>query len=266
MPIIKTQWRWAALKNGFKDATAYRFDFVFEVLASALIPAVVQLVIWYALFKVGGREEVAGQTYSQMLAYTWMSTLFSQVRGGNLDFELAEMVRSGSLSNYLLRPVGVVEFVWLRGSSQKLFIAFAGLIIGLIMCIWTDLSPAAMLAAMALAILGNVIHYQISSSLATIAFYWEEGYAILMVKNLLVGFLSGELIPLTLIPENWAWVWKSTPFYLYVFGPTQMALGKWTWLEYSQHLAIGLAWLVAGATLVKLSWGYSIRRYQSLGG
>jgi len=264
--MIKTQWRWAALKNGFKDATAYRFDFVFEVLSSALVPAIVQLVIWFALFKVGGREEVAGQSYQAMLAYTWMSTLFSQVRGGDLDFELAEMVRSGSLSNYLLRPVGVVEFVWLRGSSQKLFIAFAGLFIGLVSCFWTELSPIAMLAAMLLAVIGNIIHYQISSSLATIAFYWEEGYAVLMVKNLLVGFLSGELIPLTLFPENWAWVWRSTPFYLYVFGPTQMALGHWTWVEFSQNLMIALIWLVGAGLLVKASWGLSIRRYQSLGG
>ena len=46
-------------------------------------------------------------------SYTWVSALFSQVRGGNLDFELAEMIRTGTLSQYLLRPVSVLEFGFL---------------------------------------------------------------------------------------------------------------------------------------------------------
>src|SRR6478735_120149 len=105
-------WRLAALKNGFQDATAYRIEFLFEIVGAAFVPAAIQWVLWYALFKIGGATEIAGMTYTQMVHYTLMSLLFSQVRGGDHDFELQEMIRSGQLSNYLLRPVGVVEFVW----------------------------------------------------------------------------------------------------------------------------------------------------------
>ena len=51
---MKLQWRIAALKNGFQDATAYRVEFLFEVLGAAFVPAAIQMVLWYALFKVGG--------------------------------------------------------------------------------------------------------------------------------------------------------------------------------------------------------------------
>ena len=40
------------------------------------------------------------------------------------------MIRSGQLSNYLVRPVGVVEFVYIRGVAPKLFIAGLCLTIG----------------------------------------------------------------------------------------------------------------------------------------
>src|SRR4051812_3397082 len=113
----------AALKNGLQDATAYRLEFLFEVLGSAFVPAAIQWVLWYALFKVGGASSVAGMGYRDMVAYTLASLMFTQIRGGDLDFELAEMIRSGQLSNYMLRPVSVIEFVYLRGLGPKLLLA-----------------------------------------------------------------------------------------------------------------------------------------------
>lgn len=261
------QWRIAALRNGFLDATAYRLEFLLEVLGAAFVPAAIQWVLWYALFIIGGQTSIGGYGYHQMLAYTFTSILFTQVRGGDHDFELMEMIRGGSLSNYLLRPAGVVEFVYMRGLAPKLFIAGISLLIGVIASFFADtVSASRMVAAVGLAILGNIIHYQIGAIIATLAFYWEEAYAVLMVKNMLVQLLCGELLPLSLFPANWEWVWKSTPFYLYVYGPTQYALGRWTDAQFIQAVGIASLWIVGLAILVHWSWRLSIKRYLSLGG
>ena len=263
---MKLEWRWAALKNGLADATAYQLEFVFEFLGEAIVPAAIQMVLWYAMFKIGGAQSVAGMGYKEMIHYTLTSILFTQVRGGNLDFELAEMIRSGQLSNYLLRPVGVVEFVFLRGVAPKLFIAGFCLTLGLLLGWTLGISPVNLVGSMLLAVIGNIIHYQLSSALAAVAFAWEEAYSILMVKNLLVQFLSGELLPLNLFPENMQWIWKSTPFYLYVYGPVQYSLGHWSHAEFLMHLAGSFVWLGVGWALVRLTWGVGIKRYLSLGG
>lgn len=262
---MRLQWRWAALKNGFLDATAYRFEFFIEVLGSAAVPAAIQWVLWYALFKTSGNTEIAGLTFQDMLHYTWMSILFSQVRGGNHDFELAELIRNGQLSNYLLRPVGPVEFIYIRGVAPRLFVAGLALIGGVILTLILGTSVLRLFAAMGIAIMGNVIHYQIGAVLATAAFYWEEAYSILMIKNLAVSVLSGELLPLTLFPDAWAWIWKSTPFYLYVFGPVQIALGKWTDLQILQSVAVATAWIIGLNFVIRASWGLGKSRYLSLG-
>ncbi|MBY0472397.1 ABC-2 family transporter protein [bacterium] len=263
---LRWVWRVAALKNGFKDATAYRIEFLFEVLGAAVVPAAIQWVLWYALFKVGGMNEVAGMTYTDMVQYTLVSLLFSQVRGGDHDFELSELIRSGQLSNYLLRPVGVVEFIYIRGVAPKLFIASICLVIGMVLGLFFGFDPMRMFGAMIMALVGNIIHYQIGAALASTGFYWEEAYSVLMVKNMIVSLLSGELIPLNIFPESLQWIWKSTPFYLYVFGPVQYALGRWTHAEFFMQMGIASLWLVAGWLLVKISWGLGMRRYLSLGG
>ncbi len=266
--MIGFKWRWrvAALKNGFQDATAYRLEFLFEIVGSALVPALIQWIFWYAMFQLGGATEIAGMTYRDMIFYTLMSLLFSQIRGGDHDFEIQEMVRSGNLSNYLLRPIGVVEFIYIRGAAPRLLIAGTCLTLGIIVGIFFGFSPARMLGAMAMAFLGNIIHYQIGAILATSAFVWEEAYSFLMVKNLAVSILSGELLPLNLFPDSLQWIWKSLPFYLYVYGPTQYALGKWSHLEWAQNFGLGLCWAFAGWIGIQLSWKWGIRRYLSLGG
>ena len=201
-----------------------------------------------------------------MVHYTLVSLLFTQIRGGDQDFELAEMIRSGQLSNYLLRPVGVVEFVYLRGVAPKLFIAGACLLVGLVVGTGIGIQPGRMITAMALALMGNIIHYQISVALSAMAFLWEEAYSVLMVKNMIVSLLSGELIPLNLFPAAMQWMWKVTPFYLYVFGPTQYALGRWTDQYFAEQFGIACLWLVGGWLMIRITWGLGIRRYLSLGG
>jgi ABC-2 type transport system permease protein len=263
---VRLGWRLAALRNGFQDATAYRIEFLFDIIGSAAVPAAIQWVLWYAMFRLGGADMVAGMTYAQLIHYTMVSVLFTQIRGGDNDFELVEMVRTGRLSNFLLRPVGVVEFVYIRGVAPKLFLAGLCLAVGIGITLWLGVNPARMFGAMFLALIGNIIHYQIGAALATVSFYWEEGHSILMVKNLVVSLLSGELIPLNMFPESVQWIWKSTPFYLYVFAPTQYALGRTSHSELLLQIGIGMIWMIAAWAAIRISWGVGIKRYLSLGG
>jgi ABC-2 type transport system permease protein len=263
---VRLEWRLATLKNGVQDAMAYRIEFLFEILGSAFVPAAIQGILWYGLFKMGGATEIAGMTYSDMIHYTLISVLFSQVRGGDHDFELQEMIRTGQLSNYLLRPAGVVEFIYIRGVAPRLFIAFLCVLAGMAIGLKLGFSPLRMIGSMLLALMGNLIHYQMGAALATTAFLWEEAYSVLMVKNMVVSFLSGELIPLNLFPVSMQWVWRSTPFYLYVYGPTQYALGHWSHTEFFFHLGVGCMWILAFWLVIRVTWTLGIKRYLSLGG
>ena len=260
------EWRWAAIRNGLRDAMAYRGDFLLDFFGQALVPVAIQLILWYSIFHNGKVTQFGGMSYAQLLSYTWTSLLFTQIRGGDYDFSLIEMIRVGSLSNYLLRPVGVIEFVFFRGLGEKLLTTLFCLVLGIVATFFTPLSIQNLLLGMMLAILGNIIHYLFGSALASVAFYWENAFAVLMVKNMVVSLFSGELLPLTVVPERFAWIWKSTPFYLYVYGPTQVALGKWDHVTWLHQMEIGFAWLLGFWLLMKLCWRVSINRYQGLGG
>jgi ABC-2 type transport system permease protein len=260
------EWRLATIRNGMKDAIAYRGDFIVGLVGSAVVPVAIQLMLWNAVFKNNPESLFGGMSRSQLLAYTWTSLLFTQIRGGDYDFGLIEMIRTGTLSNYMLRPVGVVEFIFYQGIGEKLLTAGVCMCLGLVATFFTPMAVTNLILAILLAILGNIIHYLFGAALASVAFYWENAFAVLMVKNMVVSLLCGEVIPLTLVPEKWTFIWKSLPFYLYVFGPSQVALGIWDHRMWAIQMGIGCSWVLVFWILLKLSWGFSTKRYQGIGG
>lgn len=259
-------WRIAAFKNGVIDNIAYPINFFFELLGELLIPAAIQWILWYSIFKMGGQQTAGGHTYSELMTYTWTSLLFTQIRGGNQDFQIAEKIRNGSLSNYLVRPVGMVEFTYIQTLAPKFFVLVLSLSIGMVASFFFHLDPLRILGAVAMATVGNLIHFLLSASLATVAFYWEEAYAVLIVKNMMVQFLSGELLPLNLFPDQWTWIWKSLPFYIYVYSPTQFVLGRMSWGEYLHQMGIALIWLGVARLILHFAWNRGIKHYESVGG
>ena len=260
------EWRLATVKNGMKDSLAYRGDFIIGLLSQAFVPVAIQLMLWYSIFKNGGATTFAGMSYSELLAYTWTSILFTQIRGGDYDFALIEMIRTGTLSGYLVRPVGVVEFTFFQGLGEKLITAGFCLTLGVLATFFTSMTITNLILAIMLAIVGNIIHYLFGAALASVAFYWENAFAVLMVKNMVVSLLCGEVIPLSIVPAKYTFIWESLPFYLFVYGPTQVALGKWDHLTWLRHMGIGFIWIFVFWGALKLSWSYSIKRYQGIGG
>lgn len=259
-------WRFAAIRNGIKETMAYRGDFLLDLIGSSIVPVGIQLMLWHSILKGDPNARFAGMSYSELLSYTWTSMLFSQIRGGNHDFTLIELIRTGALSNYLLRPVGVVEFTYFKGIGEKLITACVSLILGSIATLFTSMTLSHLFMGLALALMGNIIAYLFGSILAGAAFYWENAFAVLMVKNMIVSLFSGELIPLSMVPESYAWIWKATPFYLFVFGPAQVAMGKWDASMWITQMGIGFAWILALWGVLHATWRYSIHRYQGIGG
>jgi len=114
---MKFQWKIMALKIGLKEAFTYRMEFFTNILSSALMPAAIQMLFWYAIFHINGATSFHAFSKQEMLGYTLASMLFTQVRGGDLDFAVQEMIRTGQLSNFLLRPISFIEFILIDSLS-----------------------------------------------------------------------------------------------------------------------------------------------------
>ncbi len=258
-----------SLLVGVKESIIYRFEFFNSVTVSLLVPVMIQLALWQSIFSDPQTTTIAGQTHPQFLQYTLVSVLFFQIRGGDHDFYLAELIRTGGLSQYLLRPIGFLRYFYCQAIGSKLIVLAVSLICALVASSFAEAfqstSLVSILLGFTLALLGNLIHYLLSCLLTVAAFYWEEATSLLMAKNLVTSVLCGELIPLTLFPKQTLSLLEYLPFHLYVYTPTQIANQTISHNQILQMFGLAVVWIAVLSALLNLAFNTGLKHYQSLG-
>ena len=76
-------------------------------------------------------------------------------------------------------------------------------------------------------IIAYIITFAINMMVSLISFYTTYIWGVIMFKSVVIGFLSGQLIPITFFPETIGKILKILPFsytsfypYIYFYGKT----------------------------------------------
>ena len=91
-------------------------------------------------------------------------------------------------------------------------------------------------------------------------------YGMQLIKEALIGFLSGELIPISFFPVVMQRVFDFMPFSSMVYAPVMIYLGKYTGSALMFAMARQLVWVVFLYVLGSVLWNRVTRRLVVLGG
>ena len=162
------------IRNAFLTMLAYRLRYVTGILTYVIFVAVYYF-IWQAVFSGQPKGAVInGFTLPEMLTYIsvgWVSRSFYFT---DIDYEIDDIVKSGQISTYLLRPVNFQLMMLAQAVGQSLFrIAFFALPIALtIFTLFPILPPAG---------LRNFSYFFVSTA---------AGFLVLAELNFIVGLLA----------------------------------------------------------------------------
>lgn len=99
-----------------------------------------------------------------------------------------------------------------------------------------------------------------------IAFFTTYIFGMMMVKEALLSFLTGQLIPISLFPEVFQKVFDFLPFSSMVYTPVMIYLGKYTEKELLFSLGRQLFWVLCLYWLGSVIWKRVTKRLIVLGG
>jgi ABC-2 type transport system permease protein len=147
--------------------------------------------------------------------------------------QLANEVREGVFSKYLVHPISVVGYFMGAGLgrwSYLLIVNATGLVLwGVVFSHWLELPRGALnLWLFVLVPLGALCMLLMNHMIALFSLKLVEITGIMILKNTVIEFLSGALIPLQLLPAPATAVLRFTPFYYVVYYPASLVLGKQT--------------------------------------
>jgi ABC-2 type transport system permease protein len=255
------------------ERMAYRGDFLLGTVLRFL-PVLTTILLWEAIFAGSGEEELAGFSRRQMIEYLLLihvSRMFSSMPG--LAAGITRDIRDGSLKKYLVQPLDMIGYLLAyRAAHKTAYITTSAIPYGLLFLAcghYFESYPPDLptLAGYLVALLlGFLVGFFFDTCLGMVGFWLLEVTSLLWVVGTLNYFVSGQMLPLDLLPGFWADLLKVMPFQYMAYFPAMIFLGKVTGWDLVHGLAWQLAWVILFALLTRWLYNRGLRRYSAYGG
>lgn len=252
------------LRVGFAEAIAYRAEMLVWMLTTTM--PLVSLALWSAV----ARAAPVGRFTQQGFAAYFLATLVvRQLSGSWLVWEMNQDIRSGALSQRLLRPIHPLLAYSAENLAALPLRALLSAPIALVLLFTMDRPPtsAVSLLLFAASLLGAwLINFFTMALIGALAFFIESSTAIFELWLLAFMLLSGYLVPLELFPPVLGAVTHALPFRYTVAFPVELITGLLSGRAALIDLAIQWAYVTGSATLALLAFRAGIRRFAAYGG
>lgn len=244
------------------------FAFPYEILASVskrVIEILFLILFWSLIVKESGGQI----NFSQIISYFLISMGIGDLvmsRWGPFGGELGNQIKSGSISNFLIKPIGVIPTLYsisFGKNGMRVLLAIVNLTIGLI------IYPPKGIISIILFILFFISAWWIAFAYnlfqGTLYFHLTDASGVRNALNNIVRVFSGEMVPLYLFPLTLGQFIRFTPFPSMVYGPIIALSTNIINQEVLLNLGISIFWAVFLNFVVYIFWKKSIKTYEAIG-
>jgi ABC-2 type transport system permease protein len=250
------------LRVAFSEIVAYRAEMVIWVL-SATLP-LVMLGLWNAAAADG---PLAGYGQAEFARYFTVTLLVRHLTSVWLAWELNMMIRQGSLSPWLLRPV---SYLWWNLAEALAAWPMRILVLIPMLGILAFWRPEVLFCPDLLhlllgsfsILLGLLVQYCIHCVFGMLAFWFDQSLGLLQGWFAVWSILSGYLVPMALLPPAVQTAAHYLPFRATLGVPVEILLGA---PDPGWEVLYQLIWLTILAGMARGMWAAGLRRYGAFG-
>ncbi len=267
---------WVILNTRTQEDMAYRANYVFGAIFRFL-PLVTMIFLWWAIYAgrkaTGASPLIGGMTYEDMVVYNalmYVARGFSSVPGTMSD--ISKDVKDGLLNRYLIKPINYLWYQVMYRLAHKLVFWYIALltfppIFFLMRRYFTHWPTLWECGAFVVSLfIAFSIGMLFCSMIGMLAFWFLEISGFLFVVMMLEFFMSGQLIPLNILPAYLHQFLFFSPFGYEGYWPCVILMGKVPEDQLAQVLLIGFAWVGIFYGLSRLMWSRGLKRYSAVGG
>jgi ABC-2 type transport system permease protein len=237
-------------------------------LVWTVVEPVIYLVVWSTVARSGGGR-IGGYAPADFAGYFLLAMWVTQLTFTWLMWEFEFRIRHGQFSPKLLRPIHPIHSDIAENVTYKLLTAFVLVPVTFLLVYlfqptaettWAD--AALFVPALALAF---VLRFVSGWVLALAAFWTTRVSAINHLFFTVQIFLSGQMVPLSVLPDWLQVVTWLLPFRWMVAFPVELGLGRLDQRQVAVGFAMQLAWTAVWLVGVRVVWRSAIRRYTAVG-
>lgn len=259
--------------NTLKQQMAYKGAFYLFILIS-LFGSFINYHLWMAIYGSSGQTTLGGLTQNEMVVYVFMSYITSSIAMISIASDIGYDVVEGRVAMNLIKPIDY-RMSLISNASGTMVYRF------LVPCvfIWIGLEVykvqvlhlmpatiAQILLYLLSCIMSFLIYVLFDFCFGMIAFFTTYIFGLQMIKQAIMGFLTGQLIPISFFPEVMQRIFDFLPFSSMVYTPVMIYLGKYTGQTLVFVLIRQAVWVVLLYLLGSFVWKQVTKRLVILGG
>lgn len=254
------------LRQEFQMIAQYRW-WLLAMQASVVMVPLISLLVWRGAIAHGATPPVTPRYLTTYLVLVSVVTMLTSSWTARF---LADSIRLGHLNAWLVRPCSTHLASAANNAAEKLakLATLLPLVVALAIGFHSDLELPTdpirwLLFGWALA-LGAILIFGFDIIVGSLAFWWDDVTAVDRFRQLIALFLSGALIPLSVMPNAWGPFLAVQPFGYAVNFPIQTLLSP-DGASIRNGLAVQAGWVLAALVFARLAWARGLRRYSGAG-
>jgi ABC-2 type transport system permease protein len=254
------------MRISWSQLTAYRFSFFLQVIGPSLVFFFIKYNLWSSIYNGDSTQIIQGYTFNEMITYHAWNLIVSLIAGGYASHNLAEDIRLGRISSYLIYPFNFWEFHTASFLSFQLLqtiisfitIAFVSSI-GLIEIVSTE----ALIQGYIFCFIVSLMWFTLQYMTGILSFWLEETWILRVILQITAAFLSGAILPLELYPKWFVEILNYTPFPYLSYYPIKVFSGHES--LFSNGPIIIISWMLIFTIINKVIWNRGMKLYTAAG-
>jgi len=257
---------WALIKSTWLSWMQYR-SFFFVLAFGWMVPPLVSLFAWMA---AAGDGRLGGMGRAEFAGYYLLLVLANQITYSQTNWTLGDIIRSGGLNAWLVRPLPAIYQVLSSEIAGKVvymvFVIPMSLLLALLLQPHVEASFMQVLLFIPALLMAWALRFLWGFWLASLAFWASRSDSLLALQDSLVFLLSGIVAPVAMLPPFLQAVAKVLPFRYMVGFPVEILTQPMSATDTLTGFALQAAWLSVASLLAVLLWKTGVRRYAAIGG
>lgn len=249
----------------------YRFNTIVNLFFSN-VGIIITLLFWGLIYAGSGNSNIQGFSLSDMVTYFILSSIFREFILSSSGFEVSNIIKSGKLSSYLLKPYNVNLSIYSRGIAGVLTNIFPQILIVLLFLpvlashmSWR-LEVQNVFFVIVFLFISAASSHLLWSLLGYSAFILEDANSVMWLFAVLFNLVTGAFIPLDFFP-TWAMRFlQFLPFSSWGYIPVKLYLNMYTLKESFIMLVVHCCWILLLLLFNKFFWKKGTKHYTAVGG
>lgn len=260
-------------RAGMQEMVAYRANFICFLIGE-IMASFIMYFVWKAVFLSSDSDTFMGFTMEDMTVYLFITFLTGYLTYSDGAFAVGEEIVDGSIAMRMIKPCSFdMCFLFQELGSRLVSVSmiFAPMVIGVEAYRWAvcgviRFQPLSFFLYLVSLIVAYMISFYFNVCYGFMAFFFKNLWGTTLIKETLVGFLSGAVIPLAFLPSGLAAVLNLLPFASLSYTPVMIYMGMYSFAEAAQYIGLQLFWLVVMWGISKLVWRSAVKHLAVQGG